>query len=1120
MTPPATAGASKRIWTYAQIALAALLFMAITQINQTVVTRGLALMGVRTDIPTIVQVNACGEARPTSPLARAQQEERGNGQIAPCKGAGDEVRVDIVTTVPTGQPVSLWVNGARQKIRRVSEARALFRNVTLRPGANNVVTAVGMESNRWDRHGSRGVISTWTTYGWVPRLSLGAPLRVLAAEPAVEPRLIGGWQGAEGVRLLYQGAPDSAAQGPGPGQPLFFGPDGLAIVEAGQAPAGMQLLTEADFRRQALLTRGASGNVKAEVAACLPQDHILTEWGQRGLLSPREFIERITGVTLDQVRKAKLESEGTLNISKAGRCSLIRAKASYPAAIPRRSGGTFLAAPFDVLHIAGFGEGLEYSEPAAGVTGPTFTFRASDADPHQTLDIRPNYDILLPELASAEERPVKAAASRSPLAAAWARVQEGLPVWLQALLYGVVGVAPIILLVLVVQRQAGNEPRPDQAQTLSGLYALLLLALAAAAQPLLLRLFYSFVTATDMWVLLQDIRDDRQTPYLEPYGAVAIAVAVMLVPFLRSATEAPKGKGGVAPPLVCAAVSIALVGALLAAMLLQVLAVAPAREEGRAIALLASLGARPDHVPAITVAVFAAGIMLAWVPVYWAFRAIAPQGRFLAPSLLAGAAAIVLPVFAYLVEAARVAWGSPSSEYGDGGASFLSLVGGVVLPFVLFFLLLRAFREILLRVAPDAARHWIRTYGASRYLLLASLLLVAPELAQDAANPSPADMGIIEILGIFRSLALGVAVFAAVGLVLSYNRRDADADAEPPPHPYQLGEREIALLAALFAGCLGLWTNEPLATLAGIASGWLAFKYIILEKHVDLPPAPATSELAKDLLDHRSEEAVVAARRSALEAKYGKGDISYARLRRERCLLDELEASRNAALGVPPGEAKRWLLEFGPGPTPMANGVRGALAGLLFATMLQLVSSVGWSATPGSLASWADLARAALINPAYEIANVNPGRSRPPIGDAQAFSPDLLTFVGTLLNTYFLWIVLGFLFGFLFHRIRGDDGFVKAFYFSLGVGTAFFMSLLFTMQAAALHPIRFVPVVFFLLFVGVAVFDARSLSSRKQSPAALLGVYGLRTSLGYVSLLGAIATIEPILGIVRGLFTK
>jgi hypothetical protein len=65
-----------------------------------------------------------------------------------------------------------------------------------------------------------------------------------------------------------------------------------------------------------------------------------------------------------------------------------------------------------------------------------------------------------------------------------------------------------------------------------------------------------------------------------------------------------------------------------------------------------------------------------------------------------------------------------------------------------------------------------------------------------------------------------------------------------------------------------------------------------------------------------------------------------------------------------------------------------------------------------------------------------------------------------------------------------------------------------------------VPVIVVLLVLGVVVFDGFSLRRQDVSPRALPDIYGVNTSIGYASLVGAIASIQPIFQLAGRLFKK
>jgi hypothetical protein len=120
------------------------------------------------------------------------------------------------------------------------------------------------------------------------------------------------------------------------------------------------------------------------------------------------------------------------------------------------------------------------------------------------------------------------------------------------------------------------------------------------------------------------------------------------------------------------------------------------------------------------------------------------------------------------------------------------------------------------------------------------------------------------------------------------------------------------------------------------------------------------------------------------------------------------------------------------------------------------------------------------------------------------------------------WVISGFLFGYFFHRIRGDDGFVKALVFALGICIPYFLSQALSSGGAGLplsELARLVPLLAFVLFLGVFVFDWLALRGQGLTYRNFPDVYGLRTSIGYLSALGTLAAVQPILNVLGWLST-
>src|SRR5262249_36599241 len=162
---------------------------------------------------------------------------------------------------------------------------------------------------------------------------------------------------------------------------------------------------------------------------------------------------------------------------------------------------------------------------------------------------------------------------------------------------------------------------------------------------------------------------------------------------------------------------------------------------------------------------------------------------------------------------------------------------------------------------------------------------------------------------------------------------------------------------------LAMWTSGVLATAISIIVGWPLFRRLVVETNLVLPESLATPDLARKLVEHRRNLALFDARSKELDARYTKVEDDFAVLTQGRLAIERERNAQDVALGMNPNEAKRWLLEFGPENSPFANGLRGALAGLAFAILLQLVTSMVGNEGSAAVTSWADLARRALSDP-------------------------------------------------------------------------------------------------------------------------------------------------------------
>jgi hypothetical protein len=265
---------------------------------------------------------------------------------------------------------------------------------------------------------------------------------------------------------------------------------------------------------------------------------------------------------------------------------------------------------------------------------------------------------------------------------------------------------------------------------------------------------------------------------------------------------------------------------------------------------------------------------------------------------------------------------------------------------------------------------------------------------------------------------------------------------------------------------------------------------------------------------NQSEKAMIKTRERAAEEKFSKGEISYGDLNLARGETKKWERLQLQRLGSTSRMVRRRLLEFGPGDSPLANGIRGAISGVIFVVCTQLFSSIQTPELQAPWTPWIRFAQSALAAPTYN--NSSPTRLFSD-SDAIRTQSELLVFVDTLVKAYFYIAILGFLFGFVFHRVRGGDGVIKAIVFSIGVTVAYGVNQLFSADSGGVQMLRMVPVIVFLFLTGVFVFDMKSVSKQGLNPLRLVEVYGIRMTIGYASVIGAaLITFQPILQFLKG----
>lgn len=1079
--------------------------------------------------------DACGGPRYLAP-ARGVVDEQ---PVAICKG-----RVDVVVAAPSDRMVYLFVDHRLLATQRSVHGAAVFEDVPVEPGTSRLRVALEDAFLAFP-FASRSMPppSPWPSVAslHLPHADefLRDPATVLVAfapGKAIKPRTLGAWTDADGGQwALVQAAPlvELALSG---GRTVTDAA-GLTVqpLDAASPALGSPAVT-----RSLQIRRWPTGQVAVDVVACLPPDNFLVSQARAGRLGTADLVARLFAVyaadwiTLDdpQWRQARLVTAGTA--SAAGCIPLTgsyiiehdRTRGAGDAAIFRGGGASFPWWPGDELVVDGFGQRLVLiGAPPTVIDGDRLQWRGSvDSLLHagsERLELWPAAAAITADLS----KPVDAQAPQSPFATLGRIVAELSALDARALFLGALLLPLLVMYVPLLAQPPSGSSWPLVRQIDGALEVLLVTGMLVAFEPYLTSVVRGAAEAAGIGFALNEAaaRDSAQiATLLLPAVVAALVVPGATLGSPAAALQRPLPGRVRLVVLGACVVAVALAAGLLGELLTYGYIDVPARSGLMAWLLeLAGLSLPPQLIDEsilprapLPLALLAAGLWLALLPLlFFVLREVLrlvplPGDRTSLWSLVVLLALLlfaVVPALVPGVEAAQVATAATPPDPARlvhmvplQPIFALGLVAAQVLAAALLWIWCWAARL----VAPPG---WQATFSPA--LLAAIAVLGAAGIVGTVPGGLPNDAA--SIARACRDLATSWLAFvptlgllAAVTLARALEAARSDPYFAPQHRPDQL----TALGAAVFAAYLGPWDRSVPAILVLLLVAYLACRIMALSASPAVPMADAG--LARRLMAALGELRLLGERRKAIDAAYGANTLSQNGLERERRALDRLAARIEARLGCSRTEAKARLLDRGPGRGPLANATLGAAVGLVaaaaFLVLRPLVLATSADAVLGGWRRW------------IEALAAEPTLSLVPVIQPQWLLPSLMA---TLLNAAAPWVVVGGLFGYLFHRLRGDDGFVKALAFGGALAVPFLLGQVTRLAGGEVvgldQILRLVPILVFLIVMGTLVFDAATLRRHGLGVTALPDIYGLRTSVGYLSFAGGLAVLTPLLEFIK-----
>lgn|GEM_PF-934609 len=1131
--------------------VAAILLLVLFEIHSAIIRTALTHVGLRPDVPVIIASrDDCGKLT-TYIGARSVDgrnvegdrgvDERSGGR--PDDGCSRLARIYVAAQRDT--PTTLFVNFERIETAVGSGRLVQFRPVDLRPG-RNVVFAVGPDKSLWMPYGTAGMPASDTdgqsyrvsrVFGRVPIVEDTARAHIHGPPVAETGGLLGVWSTPGGDRqALFAFDPASAnpfdVMGDIERNGVINDRNGLLLAKLadGNALAGTG---PPDIQRHLSATRRPDGTVAVTARACLPDQHPILDRARQGGVLASELLATVFGTQVGRwatVHQSVAFSNPAVRVERDGslQCSNLLLDTELAGAELVVSGYgevSFPNLPGDRLVLTGFASRVEIVGRQPDEVGKeTRVWRGrSLGETDGTVVIWPNWSMAAERSVGRISgdfppgRDVAPPRSKSFLADVH-KLLDLVPYQINWVLRGLATIAPVALILWTLRRYGADEDvRKTSFRLLAGLSGILVFGAVFSFQPLVTELTRGLLEFSEIAILMEEPGAGR----IAGSGLavpIAFIVVVLVVPLLREGAREGDRHSGRVIKVGAAATSLLLCAAGTLVLWMEFLAFDKRQQFDAAVGtwvatLAGEVAAYGDPGYEIAVFVFlwlCLVALLAWIPVWFVIDAVSRADRIFGASVWAAAIIFFLPLVAPALDLYAQLTTIADMSAADNWWRFeqspltraLDWVAGIaphLVLLVLVFLTLRALREIVLVLLPV---RWVSRVGRAASpvaLVVASFVIVA---SLDGLAGDGGDDAILLVMGVFQACAPALAL---LGVYTLLERIDAER-TKSGNDPFALPEGAYMVCAAAFAGYLTVWDRNPLGAVILMGTGWIVFTRLLLsgsEASSDLRSDPA---LAGRLLRFRSELRLLGQMRTALEKSLVGGQIDRAGFDDKRREIDRSEAEARAELDEEPGEAKRRILELGPRSTPFRNGLLGGSLGLVVAFIIQLFSSVvpGGGEEEAGGSALANVFQLIFTDPSYSLVALT----------MQA--PRLLAVLAGLINAVSLWVIAGFLFGYVFHRVRGDDGFVKALTFSVGIAVAFLLSQTLV-GATVTTPVdavtRFVPVFAFLMILGTFVFDGMSLARQNVAVSSLPEIYGVRTSVGYASFAGALAAAQPILGL-------
>lgn len=478
----------------------------------------------------------------------------------------------------------------------------------------------------------------------------------------------------------------------------------------------------------------------------------------------------------------------------------------------------------------------------------------------------------------------------------------------------------------------------------------------------------------------------------------------------------------------------------------------------------------------LTAALFAGiGLLCCWIFLYWLLAVGLGQPIRMRTAIKVSWAMLLLPLLPILAEAlARFIRHTSVRDWGlypfflpprmDNAVWFLMIV-------IVGTALFHQFVELAIRLSHSRrGLAFLRSRWMWALLPIFILLSLPMNYVLGAAEHA---VDLVDLNALAGGIASLLPAALLIGLIMFLRNTN-------PQDRFELRAEALGVGTILFAYYLTGRNTSLLFAPVLLFVGWLVFtRWALVERVLVTAPesAFALQDLVRKLLAYKQARQLSASLRRNLEKKYAQGELTLAELHAKMKDGEAHVEDTKKALPENEKKVKRQIFGHGPEEGPWANAATALRYGLLLSLPFQANTFMNL------------IKRQSFENfPLLQVANA-------------------------LVSSLTTWFLIAFVFGYFFHKIRGGDGFSKAFAFAAALLVATIPLRLIDAQPLLEQGfvVQIVQILAYVLLLALLAFDLRTLQKLGFTWRDLLTVHGFTTITAYGSSI-ALATLASLSG--------